>query len=126
MKNLVFIFFSISNFLTSLGFNAPFIYIVDQATNMNIKPELADLLLSTIGISNTIGRVILGIISDIKGVNRLYLYASVLTICGIATAVEPFLVNFTGLLIYTIIFGFTSGNFNFFLNLNSNGTFILM
>lgn len=108
-KDPVFIFFAISNFLTSLGFNAPFIYIVDQATLLNIKPELADLLLSTIGISNTVGRVILGIISNLKGVNRLYLYAGVLTMCGLATMAEPFGTNFIALFIYAIVFGFTSG-----------------
>jgi hypothetical protein len=29
--NILFLFFAISNFLTSLGFNAPYIYITDQA-----------------------------------------------------------------------------------------------
>lgn len=109
LKDVVFIFFSVSNFLTSLGFNAPFIYIVDQAQKLNIDTNMADLLLSTIGISNTVGRVVLGIISDMKGVNRLYLYASVLTLCGIATVFEPFCTNFAGLFIYSVVFGFTSG-----------------
>lgn len=108
-KDPVFIFFAISNFLTSLGFNTPFIYIVDQATLLNIETQKADLLLSTIGISNTIGRVVLGIISDMKNVNRLYLYSSLITICGISTAIEPFCTGFAGLFIYAIIFGITSG-----------------
>ena len=67
--------------------------------------------MATIGISNTIGRVILGIISDIKGVNRLYLYATVLTLCGIATSIEPFFANYTGFMVYSIVFGFTSGGY---------------
>lgn len=107
--DIIFIFFAISNFLTSLGFNTPYIYIVDQATRLKIDPNLADWLLSTIGISNTVGRITLGLIADLKGVNRLYLYATVITICGLATIVEPFLTNFVGLFIYSIIFGFTSG-----------------
>jgi MFS transporter, MCT family, solute carrier family 16 (monocarboxylic acid transporters), member 14 len=109
--NIVFIIFAISNFLTSLGFNAPFIYIVDQALSLKISPEKADWLLSTIGISNTVGRVVLGLISNMKGMNRLYLYSIVITVCGIATMVEPFLKGFMGLLIYASVFGFTSGEF---------------
>lgn len=108
-KNTVFIFFAISNFLTSLGFNTPFIYIVDQATILNIETRKADLLLSTIGISNTIGRVILGFISDIKNINRLFLYAALLTLCGIFTVIEPFLTTFGGLFVYAALFGITSG-----------------
>lgn len=110
LKNFVFIFFSISNFLTSLGFNTPFIYIVDQALLLNIPPNQADFLLSMIGISNMVGRIVLGVVSNLKGMNRLYLYSTVITICGIATVIEPFCTNFVGLLIYSIVFGFTSGN----------------
>ncbi len=111
LKDFVFLFFSISNFLTSLGFNTPFIYIVDQALLLDIQPAKADMLLSTIGISNMVGRILLGILSNLKGVNRLYLYATVITICGIATAIEPFCTTFIGLLIYAIVFGFTSGGY---------------
>lgn len=109
--DFIFIFFGISNFFTSLGFNAPFIYIVDQATSLDIKPEYADWLLSTIGISNTIGRVILGLLADLKCMNRLYLYATVLTISGLATIAEPFFTSFIGLFTYSALFGFTSGGY---------------
>lgn len=112
-KDPVFIFFAVSNFLTSLGFNTPYIYIVDQATFQSIPSDKAVLLLSTIGVSNTVGRVLLGLLSDMKWVNRLHLYASVITICGISTIIEPFCTNFTGLFIYAIVFGFTSGKSTF-------------
>ncbi len=59
--DFIFVFFGISNFFTSLGFNAPFIFITDQATSVSIPADHAAWLLSTIGISNTVGRVILGL-----------------------------------------------------------------
>ena len=111
--NSVFLLFAFSNFLTSLGFNAPFIYIIDQAIKQGISESKADWLLSTIGISNTFGRIILGYVSDHKRVNRLYLYGFVLTICGISTIIEPFLTTYLGLLVYSIVFGFTSGKKHF-------------
>lgn len=109
--DIIFVFFGVSNFFTSLGFNAPFIFIVDQATGAGIEPKMADWLLSVIGISNTIGRVILGLLADMKWMNRLYLYGGVLTLCGIATIIEPFFTSFTGLFIYSAVFGFTSGGY---------------
>jgi MCP family monocarboxylic acid transporter-like MFS transporter 14 len=112
-KSILFLFFVVSNFLTSLGFNVPYIYIVDQATLLNIKPELADLLLSTIGISNSIGRLILGFLGDLEGMNRIYLYSTVLSICGLATIIEPFCKNFVSLFIYSITFGLSSGMFSY-------------
>jgi len=107
--DFIFVFFGISNFFTSLGFNAPFIFITDQATSVSIPADHAAWLLSTIGISNTVGRVILGLLADLKCMNRLYLYGTVLTVCGLATCIEPFFTSFTGLFIYSVVFGFTSG-----------------
>ena len=109
--NPVFILFVVSNFLTSLGFNVPYIYVVDQATQLNIRPEYADYLLSTIGISNSIGRIILGLIGDLKHVNRTYLYSVLITLCGVSTIVEPFCQSFHSLLAYAVVFGLTSGEY---------------
>jgi hypothetical protein len=109
LLNILFLLFAISNFLTSLGFNAPYIYINDQAISHGISPEHADILLQIIGISNMIGRIVLGFLSDLKQFNRLYLYSSVITICGIANLIEPFLTTFPYLAIYAGTFGFTSG-----------------
>lgn len=76
-----------------------------------IPAETGDYFLATIGISNTVGRVLLGILSDLKKVNRIYLYATLLTLCGLATCIEPFFTSYSGFLIYSIIFGLTSGGY---------------
>ena len=41
------------------------------------------MLIAIIGLANTIGRIILGYVSDKPWINRLWLYNSALTICGI-------------------------------------------
>ena len=82
-KDPVFILFTVSNFCTSLGFNVPYIYMVDMAADLDIDAERGSFLLSIIGIANTVGRIVLGYISDKPWINRLWLYNSALTICGI-------------------------------------------
>ena len=47
--DLIFMYFAASNFLTNLGFNAPYIFIVDQAISLGVEKHKADILLSTIG-----------------------------------------------------------------------------
>ena len=49
---------------------------------LSIDPSRASLLLSVVGIANTLGRIFLGYISDTKWVNRLFLYNTALAICG--------------------------------------------
>jgi len=44
-------------------------------------------------------------------IKRLYLYATVLTLAGLASMLEPFFTNYIGLLIYSIVFGYFSGKF---------------
>lgn len=105
LKDPIFILFSISNFCTSIGFNVPYVYIKvkvvcvlvceskmlfdlfvvtqDKALDIGIVSEQASFLLAVIGIANTVGRVVLGYISDKPWLNRLWLYNSSLTVCGL-------------------------------------------
>lgn len=82
LKDPIFVLFSLSNFCTSIGFNVPYVYLAAQAETLGMSKQEASYLLSTIGIANTFGRIILGYISDKPWVNRLWVYNVCLSICG--------------------------------------------
>ncbi|KAB0797474.1 hypothetical protein PPYR_08467 [Photinus pyralis] len=109
LKDPIFILFTVSNFCTSIGFNIPYVYIVSKAKSLGISSDNASILLSIIGIANTIGRIVLGYVSDNPKINRLFVYNMCLTICGVATALSAFCVDFYSLAFYGTIFGFTIG-----------------
>uniref|UniRef100_A0A1B0FGN1 Major facilitator superfamily (MFS) profile domain-containing protein n=1 Tax=Glossina morsitans morsitans TaxID=37546 RepID=A0A1B0FGN1_GLOMM len=109
LKDVVFIIFAISNFCTSIGFNMPYVYIVSQAEVLSLNTEQSSYLIAIIGVANTVGRIILGYISDKPWVNRLWIYNYSLTICGIATALCPLCTSFGTLGFYCAVFGFTIG-----------------
>lgn len=92
----------------------PYVYLAAQAETLGINKTNASLLISTIGAANTIGRIILGYISDKPWINRLHVYNLCLTICGFATIICAFCFEFWGLAGYATVFGFTIGKFNFF------------
>lgn len=81
-KNPVYVLFCVSSFLTCLGYYVPYICIADKALALDIPKENASHLISTIGIANTLGRLILGYIADKRFVNRLWVYSICLIICG--------------------------------------------
>ena len=56
---------------------------------MGIEKENASFLLSVIGIANTLGRIVLGYVSDRPWLNRLYTYNISLAICGLSTSARP-------------------------------------
>lgn len=115
LKDVIFLMFVVSNFCTSIGFNMPFIFLTDRAVDEGIDKENAKWLVSIIGISNTVGRVVFGFLADRPAVNRLMLYNTALTICGVATALCPLCFNYPLLVLYAILFGLFIGKFLLYL-----------
>lgn len=105
----IFILFAISNFCTSIGFNAPYIFIVDRARHLGIPDSQSSFLLAVVGIANTVSRIVLGYISDQSWVNRLYLYNVALTLCGIGTCVSIWFYSYSSQIFYAAVFGSMSG-----------------
>lgn len=99
----------VSYFFCSIGFNMPYVYLAAQAETLGINKRNASLLISAIGAANTVGRIILGYISDKPWINRLHVYNICLTVCGIATAASVYANEFFGLMAYSCVFGFTIG-----------------
>ncbi|KAK2148417.1 hypothetical protein LSH36_499g02041 [Paralvinella palmiformis] len=104
-KDAVFILFIASNFFTSLGFCIPYVFLPDRAKLLGCSRKQGAFLISIIGISNTVGRVVFGFLSDRKGVNRLMLYCTVLTLCGISTMASSLCVTYPLLAVYAGLFG---------------------
>ncbi|KAL4220520.1 Mct1p [Mactra antiquata] len=109
LKDVIFLMFVVSNFCTSIGFNMPFIFLNDRAVDEGTAKEDAKWLVSAVGISNTVGRVLFGFLADRPSVNRLMLYNTALTICGVATALCPLCYNYPLLLLYAVVFGLFIG-----------------
>ena len=109
MKNPLFVMFVISNFLTSIGFCIPYMFLPDWAIIQGIDPQKAPFLISVIGMANTVGRVVFGFLSDRPCVNRLYLYNVALTICGVFTSLSPFCYSYELLCAYAAVFGMFLG-----------------
>ncbi|KAF2359700.1 Major facilitator superfamily [Trinorchestia longiramus] len=109
LSDPIFLLFAASNFLTSIGFYAPYIFIVDRALDIGIVAEKTPMLLAVVGISNTISRVVLGYVSDLAWVNRLLVYNTALTICGLATCFSIWMTSYEWQLFYAAMFGCTSG-----------------
>ncbi|XP_030244994.1 monocarboxylate transporter 12 [Drosophila navojoa] len=109
LKDVIFVIFAVSNFCTSIGFNMPYLYVVSQAETLDISKKDASYLIASIGVANTVGRIILGYIADKPWVNRLLIYNVCLTVCGVATAMVPLCQDYNALLAYCSVFGFTIG-----------------
>jgi len=97
--DVVFMMFAVSNFFTSLGYPIPYTFIPDNAKALGMTDEEGSFAISIIGISNTIARLVLGLIS--QKINRLFLYNTCLVFCGLSMSFsnyfQPFFALASGL-----------------------------
>ena len=92
-------------FLPVAGFFVPFIYLPTLCIDLGIPAAKAAFLISIIGIANTVGRVVVGFVSDQPWADCLLINNVALVIGGLATCFVPFLSSFPLFASYTFVFG---------------------
>jgi len=101
-----FLLIGISNFFGFLGFYIPFVYLPSMAGDKDgIEKDEAAFLLSIIGISNTIGRVFTGLISDLACVDSMFVVNVSLVLSSISLFSMPFLDDITSFSVISALFG---------------------
>jgi len=111
MKDPVFLFLGVSNIISMLGFYVPYVYIIDAAMERNIESDAASFLLSIIGITNTVGRIIAGWLSDFPFVDSLFVTNVCIAVSGLALFIVPFCYDYASFCVAASIFGFFSSAF---------------
>lgn len=109
----LFLLFGISNFLTSIGYLVPYIFLPDRAVEMGLTEKQGALLITILGGANTLGRVVFGFLADLLSMNvyfnRTVLYCTSLTIVGLLTIASILCQGFWSLALYSASFGFLMG-----------------
>lgn len=108
LKSPSFMLLALSGFLTMMGFFVPFLFMKDRAV-AGMKEDTAAYTVAAIGISNTIARIVCGVLSSFKGVNALYLNNVAITIGGIATMLSGLYLTEAYQFTYAAIFGIAIG-----------------
>lgn len=105
LKDPVFMLIGLSNVFGMAGLYVPFFYLVDAAKISGINPDSASFLISIIGITNTVGRVVCGYVADFPQVNSLFLNNVCLLICTISVFLTPLCVSYGAYVTMAIFFG---------------------
>ncbi|GBP60076.1 Monocarboxylate transporter 12 [Eumeta japonica] len=101
-----FLMFNLSSLILSTWLIVPYFFLKSYMTDMNI--DGAPTMISVIGITSSIGIVILGWAGDQPWVDAVKTYAACLIICGFSVALyPPFITNFWMLILISAVFGFS-------------------
>lgn len=110
-KSPSFIVLAIGGFFTMMGFFVPYMFLVDRARHEGYSKMTAVWLVSTIGIANTIGRVVYGLISSLPRTNALTIINIALTVGGLATILSGLSMSTEYQFAYTVVFGLAISSF---------------
>ncbi|CAG10080.1 unnamed protein product, partial [Tetraodon nigroviridis] len=105
--------FCMAVFLFSLGAFPPVLFIEDVAQSQGLIEEVSLIPLVSIGAMATcVGKLVLGVLVDIRWINGIRLYAFTMFAGGAALLLIPVINSYLGLQILSVVLGFFSGNWS--------------
>ncbi|XP_073683401.1 monocarboxylate transporter 9a [Garra rufa] len=113
LQDHVFMAFCIAMFLFSLGASPTVLFMEDVAQSEGLIDGIALIpLVSIVAMATGIGKLILGVLADMRWVNSLYLYALTLIGTGVALLLIPVCKSYLCLQVLSAVIGFFSGNWS--------------
>ena len=109
LKSPPMMFLIISHFLLHLGIFVTFTFYADRAVMFGISRDNSTILLSIMGVSNFLGRIIFGKLLDRFRSKSFLMVTCVLLLNGVSVLVSQFLTSFAGQAIISAVFGATFG-----------------
>lgn len=108
-RNTVFVLLLIGGCLGQIECALAHIFIPPYAKDQGIAPALIPMIAGTIGIAEFVGRVIVGIIADVRCVKRYGIMSSALILTGTVTHFVNFYDTFWTFELFATIYGVFSG-----------------
>ncbi|XP_033760612.1 monocarboxylate transporter 12-like isoform X1 [Pecten maximus] len=105
LKSPTMLLYGASCLLVMFGFFIPSNFLPVWASDANLSTGEGAFLISAMGVSNTIARVVIGYITDKPWANCLIINNIALLIGGLATCFVPFYTTFAVLVVYAVVFG---------------------
>lgn len=94
-----------------MGFFIPFMFMTERGIGGGMDKDVAAFTVAAIGISNTVARIVCGVLSSFKGVNALHLNNVAITVGGLCTIFSGYSLAPATQFTYAAIFGVAIGKF---------------
>lgn len=105
LRSPSFVLLALSGGFTMMGFYVPFMYLTDRAILNEMDKSTAMWLVSAIGVCNTIGRVVCGLMSSFPKVNTLWVNNIAITLGGLVTIMSGLSNSAEYQFLYSCLFG---------------------
>ncbi|XP_059387804.1 monocarboxylate transporter 9b [Carassius carassius] len=113
LQNRVFLATCVSLFAYCLGAYTPLLFLEDLAQSEGLISGISTIpLVSIMSIAAGVGKLLLGVMMDIRWMNSIFLYVFTLLGTGVVLLIIPITKNYAGLRVISALLGFFSGNWS--------------
>ncbi|XP_017024607.1 monocarboxylate transporter 14 [Drosophila kikkawai] len=113
--DMKFALFNLSTLFLFIWFIIPYLYLPDYMKQYGYDVSVSAVLISAVGVAQTVGMIGLGYLGDLSWMNINICYSLCMLVCGASVFFMPMLMtSYNGLMVMCIIFGFTfASSFSF-------------
>lgn len=104
-----FLTFAGAIFFLYFGYYVPYTVLYDFALERGVPDRGAVVLVSIMGVANTLGRVLLGSVADFRWVNRIVFFSFIMFLMGASCCFCTFYSNFYVLAVFAAVFAMCVG-----------------
>lgn len=105
-KSTTFNYFCLHSMLLYMSYNNPYIYLPDKAAEHGIPDDSASTLVAIVGITSTVGQIVMGFVGDRPRVDTFLFYSVMISMAGVVTLFVPLFTTFPYLAFYSATYGF--------------------
>ena len=111
LSNTSYLLLGVNNILQTFGFAVVYVHLAAYAMTMGISVTQGAMLFSALGVANTIGRIVYGVIAYTTRIDHVLLYGFALATTGLVTMACPIIHSYVGLLCSSVAFGLLSAGY---------------
>lgn len=107
-KNITYVLLSVNNVLATFGMSVIYIHFSAFASSIGYSDDAGAMLISCIGVSNFLGRVLYGALAMVPWLRSIHLYTLSFIVAGIGTIICPLFHAYSALMCFAVVFGVTT------------------
>ncbi|KAL5019056.1 hypothetical protein ScPMuIL_004778 [Solemya velum] len=109
--NSLFMLYAVSNFILYFWYDVPYVFVTDRAIENGISETNATFIISILGIVNTVGQILYGLIGD-QPINLTLFYGLSIILAGLSVLLVPLFSDYISQCVLSGTYGlFISANY---------------
>ncbi|XP_067025904.1 monocarboxylate transporter 13-like isoform X2 [Acropora muricata] len=110
-KNKAFVLWTLATTIAGFGYFIPHFFLVRYSEDLGFSLPKSSWLISFLGISSAIGRLLFGHISDVCTFKNINIYKTCMFLSGLASILCPLASSYWALVLYVVVIGILDGSY---------------